>query len=218
MRSFAKLVGNWTAVVLVAPIWLAYDLLARIGGEQRTFPGASQFFSLIPGVTGQYLRRAFYELTLPECGRDASIGFQTVMSHPTVRMGDHVYVGVGCMLGDITIENDVLVGSHVSIINGARQHGAARLDIPVRLQPGEYPRLTIGADSWIGDRAIVMAHVGRHCIVGAGAVVTKPVPDYAIVAGNPARIVNWRREQESGSSPQSSADDALASSVRPHVE
>jgi acetyltransferase-like isoleucine patch superfamily enzyme len=80
----------------------------------------------------------------------------------------------------------------VSIINGNRQHGIDRLDIPVREQPGQYPRITIGEDTWIGDRAIVMADVGRHCVVGAGSVVTKPVPDYAIVVGNPARIQGFR--------------------------
>jgi acetyltransferase-like isoleucine patch superfamily enzyme len=98
------------------------------------------------------------------------------------------------MLGDVTIEDDVLIGSHVSIINGRRQHGIDRLDIPVREQPGEYPRVVIGMDSWIGDRAVVTADVGKHCVVGAGAVVTKPVPDYAIAVGNPARVQGYRFE------------------------
>jgi virginiamycin A acetyltransferase len=119
------------------------------------------------------------------------------------------------MLGDITIEDDVLIGSHVSIINGARQHGTARLDIPVRLQPGEYPRLTIGADSWIGDRAIVMASLGRHCVVGAGAVVTKPVADFAIVAGNPARIIGWRKEGGSSATEESVRGEGQEEPVAP---
>jgi virginiamycin A acetyltransferase len=80
----------------------------------------------------------------------------------------------------------------VSIINGNKQHGIERLDIPVREQPGVYPRITIGQDSWIGDRALVMADVGRHAVIGAGSVVTKTVPDYAIVVGNPARIIGYR--------------------------
>jgi acetyltransferase-like isoleucine patch superfamily enzyme len=115
-----------------------------------------------------------------------------VFSHATVEIGPNAYVGVYCCIGDVTLEEDVLVGSHVSITNGSRQHGIERLDIPVREQPGEWPRVTIGLDSWIGDRAVVMADVGRHCVVGAGAVVTKPVADYAIVAGIPAKVIGYR--------------------------
>lgn len=96
------------------------------------------------------------------------------------------------MLGDVTLGEDVLIGSHVSIINGNRQHGIDRLDIPVREQQGIYPHVTIGRDTWIGDRAIVMANLGAHCVVGAGSVVTKPVADYEIVVGNPARTIGSR--------------------------
>jgi acetyltransferase-like isoleucine patch superfamily enzyme len=111
-------------------------------------------------------------------------------------LGNNVYVGVGCMLGDVTLEDDVLIGSHVSIINGRRQHGTERLDIPIREQSGDYPRIVIGRDSWIGDRAIVTSDVAKHCVVGAGSVVTKPVPDFAIVVGNPARIRGFRRSSD----------------------
>jgi acetyltransferase-like isoleucine patch superfamily enzyme len=126
-----------------------------------------------------------------------------VFSHPSVSIGRKVYVGVFCVIGDATLEDDVLIGSQVSIMNGSKQHGIERLDVPVREQPGEWPRITIGRDSWIGDRAVVMADVGRHCVVGAGSVVTKPVPDYAIVVGNPARVVRYRTgapERESSES------------------
>lgn len=143
-------------------------------------------------MTGAYFRRAFYRLVLPECGADSFIGFGTIISHSTARIGRGVYVGSYCVLGDVTLERDVLVGSHVSIINGNRQHGVERLDVPVRDQPGTYPRVTIGRDTWIGDRAIVMFNVGRQAIVGAGSVVTKCVEDLSIVGGNPARVLGSR--------------------------
>lgn len=193
MKQALKAAGNLLALVLVAPVWLGYAALAAAFGAERAFPGASQLVSLVPGVTGQYLRRAFYRLALPACGRDACIAFQSVFSHPTARLGHHVYVGVGCMVGDATLADDVLMGSHASIINGSKQHDITRLDLPIRLQGGVYPRITIGQDTWIGDRAVVMADVGRHCVIGAAAVVTKPVPDFAIVVGNPARIIGWRK-------------------------
>jgi acetyltransferase-like isoleucine patch superfamily enzyme len=182
-------------MVLIMPLVLMYWLAARVLGRERAFPGFSQLLSLVPGLTGVYVRQAFYRIVLPQCDADACISFGSVMSHSTARIGKAVYVGVFCALGDITLEDDVLVGSHVSIANGGRQHGISRLDIPVREQAGEWPRITIGRDTWIGDRAVVLADVGQHCVVGAGAVVTKPIPAYAIAVGCPARVVGDRRYQ-----------------------
>ena len=75
--------------------------------------------------------------------------------------------------------------------------GTERLDVLIREQPGTFPRVTIGRDSWIGERTVVMADVGKHCIIAAGSVVTKPVPDYAIAVGSPARVVRFRNKDES---------------------
>lgn len=180
------------ATVIVLPAYVSYALGAATLGAKRVFPGWSQSFSLLPGISGQWLRRAFYRLVLPRCGTGSVLSFGSLLSHPTVEIGDHAYIGPYSCLGDVTIEDDVLIASQVAITNGSRQHGIGRLDIPVREQPGQWPRITIGRDSWIGERAVVMANVGRHCVVGAGSVVTKPVPDYAIVVGVPARIVDWR--------------------------
>jgi virginiamycin A acetyltransferase len=62
----------------------------------------------------------------------------------------------------------------------------------MRDQPGSLRPVRIGEGAWIGNGAIVMADVGRHTIVAAGAVVTKPLPDYAIAAGIPARVIRMR--------------------------
>ena len=125
-------------------------------------------------------------------GPDAVVSFGVLFSNPATTIGRSAYIGPYGVIGEVSIGDDVLIGSQVSIMNGAKQHGIERLDIPVREQPGEWPRITIGKDTWIGDRAIVMADIGEHCVVGAGSVVTKPVPDYAIVVGNPARVVGSR--------------------------
>jgi acetyltransferase-like isoleucine patch superfamily enzyme len=217
MRTIAKRTAEAIATILVLPFFLGYRLVALFAGPTKAFPGWSQLFSLIPGTSGVFLRRAFYRRVLPCCGRDACISFGTVFSHPTARLGNSAYVGVGCMIGDATLEDDVLIGSHVSIINGRRQHGSSRLDIPVREQPGAYPRVTIGRDTWIGDRAIVTESVGQHCIVGAGAVVTKPVPDFAIVVGNPAAVRGFRRQNDEASiQPAASEAQSVAELHAPH--
>jgi acetyltransferase-like isoleucine patch superfamily enzyme len=194
MKTLVKVLAEVVATILVLPAFLLYQL-GRLGlGSARAFPGWSQGFALVPGISGVYLRRAFYRLVLPRCAPACWIGFGTVFSHPTAEVGRHVYVGVYCCLGDVTLEDDVLLGSQVSIMNGGLQHGTERLDIPIREQPGCWPRITIGRDSWIGDRAIVLADVGRHCVIGAGSVVTRNIPDYAVALGTPARVIRYRNQ------------------------
>jgi acetyltransferase-like isoleucine patch superfamily enzyme len=191
-----KFLVNALALVLVGPAVALYLFGSLLLGRAKAFPGWSQALSLLPGLSGVYLRRAFYQWVLPECGDGACICFGTIFSHATARIGRNVYIGPFCSLGDVTLEDDVLLGSHVSVTNGSNQHGIERLDIPIREQPGVWPRGTIGRDTWIGDRAIIMADVGKHCVIGAGSVVTKPIPDYAIAIGAPARVVRYRNQNE----------------------
>jgi virginiamycin A acetyltransferase len=192
MKAVAKNMANLLALVVVLPLCVLYRASGLLLGCDTVFPGFSQKLSLYPGLIGAYLRRAFYRLVLPRVGRDAFIGFGTVFSHRTAEIGRNVYVGVYCCLGDVTLEDDVLIASHVSIANGGAQHGIDRLDVPIREQPGIWPRISIGCDSWIGDRAVILADVGKHCVIGAGSVVTRPIPDYAIAVGAPAKVVRWR--------------------------
>jgi acetyltransferase-like isoleucine patch superfamily enzyme len=192
VKRATKLLVHGLALLLVLPAFLLYRAGALALGEQKAFAGWSQAFSLLPGLMGVYLRRAFYRLVLPRCEEGACLGFAVIFSHPTAEVGRNVYVGPFCCLGDVTLEDDVLLGSHVSVMNGAAQHGTQRLDIPIREQPGVWPRVTIGRDSWVGDRAIILADIGKHCVIGAGSVVTRPVPDYAVAVGSPARVIRYR--------------------------
>jgi acetyltransferase-like isoleucine patch superfamily enzyme len=192
MKSLIKTVADGLALLLVLPLFLVYRVSSLVLGPGKAFPGWSQLFSLFPGLTGVYLRRAFYRLVLPRCGAHSCISFGVVFSHPTAEIGRSTYVGSYGCLGDVTLEDDVLIGSHVSITNGSGQHGIDRLDIPIREQPGTWPRVTVGRDSWIGDRAVIMANVGKHCVVGAGSVVTRALPDYAIAVGVPAKVIRYR--------------------------
>jgi virginiamycin A acetyltransferase len=194
MKQLVKGTVNGLALVVVLPCFFVYWLGSLAMGRQRAFAGWSQAFSLVPGLCGVYLRRAFYRCVFPRCDADACLSFGTVFSHPTAEVGRSVYVGLYCCLGDVTLEDDVLIGSHVSVMNGGAQHGIERLDIPVREQPGKWPRVTIGRDAWIGDRAVVLADVGKHCVIGAGAVVCNPIPDYAIALGVPARVIRYRNQ------------------------
>jgi virginiamycin A acetyltransferase len=196
IKSGLKRLGNLFATLAVLPALLLYRLGASAAGPDKAFPGWSQAFSLIPGVTGVYLRRAFYRMTLARCEPDVCITFGTIFSHPGTRVGRGVYTGAYCCVGNVLLEDDVLLSSFVSVMGGGRQHGTGRLDVPIRSQPGVPVEVVIGQGSWVGERAVVMADVGEHCVIGAGAVVTRPVPDFAIAMGVPARVVGYRNRAE----------------------
>ncbi|MGN1026181.1 MAG: acyltransferase [Faecousia sp.] len=76
-------------------------------------------------------------------------------------------------------------------------HRFDRADIPMNQQGfTEDTPIHIGSDVWIGTRVIVMpgVRIGDHSVIGAGAVVTKDVPDWAVVGGCPARILKMRQQ------------------------
>ena len=103
-----------------------------------------------------------------------------------VRIGDRVTVKCGVQLWDgLVLESDVFVGPNVSFANDKFPRSKKNLS--------EYPETRICTNSSIGANATILAGVtiGQHAMVGAGAVVTGSVPPYAIVYGNPARIMDY---------------------------
>ncbi len=103
-------------------------------------------------------------------------------------------IGINCrVVGPVKIGNDVMMGPEVVILTTHHRHD--RFDVPMRLQ-GNLPAqpVIIGNDVWIGTRAIIMpgVRIGDGAIIGSSALVTKDVPDYAIVGGIPARIIRYR--------------------------
>src|SRR5262245_10205571 len=112
MKQTVKAALDLLALLLVLPAYLLYRLGSLVLGPRLAFPGWSQAMSLFPGLVGVTLRRAFYRLVLPRVGRDACISFGVIFSHPTAKVGRTVYIGPYCCLGDVTLEDDVLLGSH----------------------------------------------------------------------------------------------------------
>jgi acetyltransferase-like isoleucine patch superfamily enzyme len=105
-----------------------------------------------------------------------------------------VYIGPYCVLGLVSIQRDTLLGPGVQIPSGQKIHLFDDLAKPIREQGGVIQRVSIGADCWIGSGSIVMADVADQVIVGAGSVVTKPLPKRVVAAGVPARVVREREE------------------------
>lgn len=179
-------------LVCILPLWLAYALARAVMGVSA-FYGFSQALALIPGFTGNYLRYAFYSLTLARLGKDACICFMATLSHPNTEIGSHAYIGPFCNLGLCSIGDDCLLGTGVHVMSGFNQHQSDDLSRPIRLQGGQLVKVKIGEDCWIGNQTLVGADIGSKCIVGAGSLVTKPLPDFCIAYGSPAKPIRDRR-------------------------
>ncbi len=198
MRDAAKLVAHVLATIVISPVLLSFSIRRLIVGRNRALEGSTQFLSLVPGLTGDYLRRAFLSLVLARCDRSATVQFGTIFSQAGAQIDANVYVGPRCHLGLVHLERDVLLAAGVHVPSGGATHGIAEIDRPIREQPGARTLVRIGEGTWIGSAAIVLADVGRHCVVGAGAVVTTPLPDYVIAAGVPARVIRSRQPVTAG--------------------
>ena len=185
----------------VLPLWLFYRLQALFLKRDEAFYGCSQLLCLFPGIVGNYIRFAFYRMTIAGLGHDSCISFGVTLAHPDIRIGSGVYVGPWCNLGLCTIEDDALFGSDVHVISGFNQHGAADISIPIREQRGELLNVKIGRDSWIGNKAVVGNHVGEKSIVGAASLVVREVPPYSVAVGNPAKVIRDRRTAASEREP-----------------
>ena len=193
MRELAKSIALGAATAAVTPVLLTFTVRRWLLGADRAIEGSSQLLGLIPGLLGDYLRRAFYVRALAHCSPSATVQFGTLFSQAGARLDDNVYVGPRCHLGLAHLERDVLLGAGVHVPSGGATHGIDDLDRPIREQPGARTLVRIGEGTWIGSAAVVMADVGRHCVIGAGSVVTHPIPDYSIAAGVPARVIRSRR-------------------------
>ncbi len=192
MKNIIKHLFSVIIRILVLPFFLSYKIKSQFIGEDRAFALLSQEFSMIPGLLGEFARKEIYKLTLNECSSDCSIGFGTIFSHSDCEIKEGVYIGANCMIGKVEIGKNVLIGSNVDILSGKHQHSIELINIPMRFQKGEFKKIKIGEDSWVGNHSVITDDVGKGCVIGAGSVVTQPVEDYSIVAGNPARVIKRR--------------------------
>jgi maltose O-acetyltransferase len=175
-------IGPWKLVCL----GLYYGIARYL--PDSPFPG---------GWLGQTVRRVLAKQIFAQCGDHIRINYGACFgTGVNIHLGDNSSIAANAWIGnDTRIGNDVMMAPDVTILSNS--HNFDRTDIPMRQQGAPPPRrVTIGNDVWIGTRVIVLpgVTVGDHAILGAGAVVTKDVPEWAIVGGNPARVIRYRNE------------------------
>jgi acetyltransferase-like isoleucine patch superfamily enzyme len=170
-------------------------LLSGFGRFSAWFVLCAQACALAPGLPGDYLRIAYYRMTLEECSPESRIEFGSFFAHRETKVARGVYIGSYCVLGMAKIGERTQIASGVQILSGRRQHGR---DGENRIQgsgDGVFQTVNIGADCWIGAGTIVMADVGDGTTLGAGSVVVHPVPAGSVAVGNPARVLEKNRRE-----------------------
>jgi acetyltransferase-like isoleucine patch superfamily enzyme len=107
-----------------------------------------------------------------------------------VHIGSNTRIGMGnVIIGPVTIGNDVMFAQNI-VLSGLN-HKYQDVTMPISLQGHSIAEIVINDDCWIGANAVITAGVtiGKHSVVAAGAIVTKSVPPFSVVVGNPARVI-----------------------------
>lgn len=159
-----------------------------------------------------------------ELAADAFVAESAAVFCDVLRLGERSYIGAHAYVtgevvigadstinpftvarGRIRLGDGVRIGAHASLL--AFNHGTAP-DQPIFRQPHTSRGITVGDDVWIGSSVLVLdgITIGAHSIIGAGAVVTKDVEPWSVIAGNPARKLRDRRTPR----PTAPAQAALA--------
>ncbi|BEP13600.1 CatB-related O-acetyltransferase [Acidothermaceae bacterium B102] len=151
------------------------------------------------GAAAKRLRGLLAQSMLDHCGQDVNIEHGAWFgSGQGVSVGDRSAIGMDALvIGPLQIGNDVMMGPRCILLSSS--HDVAETGLPMSQQGFAPDRpIVIEDDVWIGAGVVILPgrRIGRGSIVGAGAVVAHDVPDYAVVAGNPAQVVKYRVPQD----------------------
>jgi acetyltransferase-like isoleucine patch superfamily enzyme len=193
------LVSAWEQIVRLGAI--------RPGGRRaRRFaafgPKTVVCFPMAALFGERYIRLGEGSVIGPYSTLSAGVGPGQVLEHEcVVSIGDRCVIGKGsAIVGHTRVEigDDVWTGPHVYVTDA--NHGYEDVSEPIGRQFAAARPVRIGSGTWLGAQTVVLPGVtiGRHVVVGAGAVVADDLPDYSVAVGNPARVVRRDLDGEWG--------------------
>jgi maltose O-acetyltransferase len=147
------------------------------------------------GAVSRRIRAGLARQMLDQCGRDVNVEHGAWFgSGRGIRLGERSDLGMDSLIiGPLVVGRDVMMGPRCILL--ASSHAFASVDVPMNAQGFVEDRpIVIEDDVWVGAGAIILpgVRIGTGSVVGAGSVVTKDVPPWTVVAGNPARAVRSR--------------------------
>ena len=131
-------------------------------------------------------------------GNDSTIEDYSTINNGVgaVIIGDRTRIGMSnVIIGPVTIGNDIMFAQNI-VLSGLN-HGYEDIDIPPTKQKTTMAEIVVEDEVWIGANAVVVAgvRIGKHSVIAAGSVVTKNVPPYSIVGGNPAKLLKQYNQE-----------------------
>ncbi|KAA3612260.1 MAG: hypothetical protein DWQ05_19880 [Calditrichaeota bacterium] len=132
-------------------------------------------------------------------GNGVFVGRNTILSckNGDIILDDNANIGFNCEIfsaNSVHVGKNVLMAAYTYLVGGT--HTFNRTDIPMIQQEREARGITVGEGAWIGAHAVVFdgTNIGKECVIGAGAIVNRDIPDWQIAVGSPAKPVKDRRE------------------------
>lgn len=147
---------------------------------------------------GYFISRLILRLLGVKIGRNLkTLPITTIENPKRITIGNNVWISKNVAFyahSGIKIGNDVIIAKDVSLISGDHNFTNDRKKINQQGMKDARKPVIIGDDVWIGEKAVILkaVNVGEGSVIGAGAVVTKNVPPFSVVAGNPAKIIKQR--------------------------
>lgn len=143
-------------------------------------------------IISPIIRRLMVSFFVNKCGKEIRVKRNADISM-FIEIGDFSELGTNCIIQSNTlIGKNVIMGPDVKIYT--KNHRFESLEIPMQYQGHTTEKVIIGNDVWIGANSIILPGViiSDHAIIAAGSIVTKDVPEYAIVGGVSAKIIKYR--------------------------
>lgn len=185
-------------------------MVRRSNPSRTSKRGTTLVRQLTPGIVATVYyyskhRCIVHPRAMVQLSRDIEFGRKTTVhqySRIILSPGGQVFLGAHCNVQSFTTiaagDSRILIGDHVRIGPNSnllgQDHDYRDREVPIHLQPRISKGLTLGDDVWIGANCVLLpgVEIGNGSIIGAGSVVTKNVPPFSVVVGNPARVIKSR--------------------------